>query len=352
VLDLLREVGDEPPEDRFLTELGRARSNLPEEGDGRQVWARHVLPARVDAQRVVAHLALLQLLEGREPDGRLGGFEVQVHRIVRADRGGLDLVGGRVTLVHIRTRRLSTHVYVALSFGVLEVSGATRPAGPPAIDDALLDALVEAVGAGERMSSLLRRVAEHFGSHEFGLESVLPDATSEILASTAEHLTNRFAASFERLLDDHRDTFRALALAGYPLPAELRAPAELVLARRLEAALLVLVGGWNRQAMRAAQQTVAEARTLKLRLATSAVTSAAGAAVLELTRTAAAEGTAAAVEAVQAVMALCRHAGLEPALDRPQEVAYRAVLAAPEGSPLIELGRVLGLAVDRLDAPG
>ncbi len=351
VLDLLREVGDDPPEDRFLTELGRARSNLPEEGDGRQVWARHVLPARVDAQRVVAHLALLQLLEGRDPDGRLGGFEVQVHRNVRADRGGLNLVAGRVTLIHGRTRRLSSHVYVALSFGALEVSGATRPAGPAAIDDALLDGLIEAVGAGERMSSLLRRVAEHFGPHEFGLESVLPDATGEILASTAEHLTNRFAASFERLLDDHRDTFRALALAGYPLPAELRAPAELVLVRRLEAELLELARGWSRPAMRAAQQTVAEARTLKLGLATPAVNRAAGAAVLELTRTAISEGTVVAVEAVQAVMALCRHAGLEPPLDRAQEVAYRAVLAAPEGSPLVELGRVLGLAVDRLGMP-
>jgi hypothetical protein len=41
-MDLYRELGEEPPVERFLTELARARSNDPEHGDGRRIWVEQV----------------------------------------------------------------------------------------------------------------------------------------------------------------------------------------------------------------------------------------------------------------------------------------------------------------------
>ena len=71
-MDLLREAGDEPPEEAFLDVLDTAVSNDPDEGTGRQVWARHVVPARVTPGRVVAHIALLELLDGLAPQAVTG----------------------------------------------------------------------------------------------------------------------------------------------------------------------------------------------------------------------------------------------------------------------------------------
>lgn len=45
-MDRYRELGEAPPVDAFLAELGRARSNDPAAGDGRQVWAEQVDAAR------------------------------------------------------------------------------------------------------------------------------------------------------------------------------------------------------------------------------------------------------------------------------------------------------------------
>jgi hypothetical protein len=44
--DLYRELGEEPPMDAFLAELGRAVSNDPAAGDGRRIWADQVEAAR------------------------------------------------------------------------------------------------------------------------------------------------------------------------------------------------------------------------------------------------------------------------------------------------------------------
>src|SRR3954451_22255123 len=77
-LDLLREAGDDPPEDAFLAQLAEAHSNDGTEGDGATIWRRHVLPARVTPRRVVAHIALLELLDGRAPDPVVAGWTVHV----------------------------------------------------------------------------------------------------------------------------------------------------------------------------------------------------------------------------------------------------------------------------------
>ncbi|HEX2382181.1 MAG TPA: DUF3536 domain-containing protein, partial [Acidimicrobiales bacterium] len=73
-IDLLDEMGEPVDVDRFFDVLGRARSNVEAEGDGRAIWQRHVEPSRVDADRVVAHLALISLLEDRDPPSTLTSF--------------------------------------------------------------------------------------------------------------------------------------------------------------------------------------------------------------------------------------------------------------------------------------
>src|SRR6185295_17178516 len=79
-LDLMADLGEAPPTEAFLDRLDQAESNEPREGGGRQVWARHVVPARVGPERVVAHLALLELLEGAPPGPVVGGYEVTVEQ--------------------------------------------------------------------------------------------------------------------------------------------------------------------------------------------------------------------------------------------------------------------------------
>ena len=95
-------------------------------GDGRQIWNEHVVPARVDGARVVAHLALGQLLEDLAPPSQLGGFDVTVLDNQNTRRGGFGLCSGHVRLTHCRTGRTWERVYAAVRLGGLEVFGVSR----------------------------------------------------------------------------------------------------------------------------------------------------------------------------------------------------------------------------------
>src|SRR5205085_7285807 len=95
---------------------------------------------------------------------------------------------------------------------------------------------------------------------EFGLDSALPDAADQLVASAARQLIERFAATYEQLYADHRPRLNALLTAGYTLPPELRAPAEFALAHRLEEEIASAGEDPTADAFRAAQDVVREAR--------------------------------------------------------------------------------------------
>jgi alpha-amylase/alpha-mannosidase (GH57 family) len=351
-MDLLAELGERPPLDAFLAVLGEARSNDPDEGDGRRVWERHVVPYRVDARRVVAHLALVELLGQPRPEGVLAGFDVDWARHDHQSRGSIALCAGRVRLVHRRTLRASDHVYAAVHLGGLEVFGALRPARGA---EPVLDEVGAAFAEGEPVTAVLRRIGEHFGPEEFDLSWALPEAAGQILDRVAGELTDRFAAAFERLFADHRHTLDALAAAGYPLRPELRAPVELVLRRRLEAELERAAEVDGGEAYRGAEEVARLARSYGVRVDTpeahALLTRAIGATVDRAVSATAGPGAAAAAETALALLRLARALGVHPDLQRAQELVYGALVDG--GDPGLRLlGAALGLAVEDVGRPG
>jgi len=354
VMELLRELEEDPHEEAFLEVLGKAESNVAEEGTGREVWHRHVLPAMADADRVAANIALSELLEDRAPPGRIGAFAVEVLDHARDDRGAVVLCTGRVVLTHERTGRRTAHVYAALHLGALEVLGATRRADPAA-DIAAVAYLRGAFRHGAPITTLLRLLSDGFGPGEFDLSAALPDAAEHIVEGAAGSLAERFVAAYERLFDDHRRTIDVLAAARYPFPPELRAPAELVLARRLDAEILAQQGSVNpsdyRRAVEMARQARAngfivdtpKARAVVTRLLSAATEQAVGAGADAASRTMAAHGASAALALLQVSADL----GLTGPWEHAQEVVHAALASGvPPAVDLRPLAEALGLAAD------
>ena len=348
-IDLLREAGDDPPEEAFLDCLDRAVSNDPDQGTGRDVWARHVAPARVEPDRVVAHIALLEVLDGLAPQPVIAGYEVTVLDHEFADRGPLALASGAVDLVHRRTGRTHAFVYAALHLGALDVVGACRRAGAALIDAERLAALRTAFAKGIRLTQLLRLVTDGFGPHEFDISAALPDAPDRLLRTAARSLTDRFGAELERLYTDHRDVITALTAAGYALPDELRVPAQLALARRLEADLVALAAG-DALALPSAKAVVAEAAEAGVLLDVPAVRAAADEAVNQAVGRAVEARRKADVGVAVALLALLRAAGVAVDVAPAQEAVYDVLVAERVGA-LSRLGTALGLAVGHLGVP-
>jgi len=350
-MDLLEELDEPSARDAFLDRLAEASSNRPSEGDGRAIWERRVAPARADGGRVAAHLALVELLAAR--DGgvtELGGYFVEREIEDAVDRGGVAVCAARVTLAHRRTRRRTTWAYGAVHLGGLEVFGAVRPASlDPAVDEAAVRELAEATRRGERITTLLRLVVDRFGPREFGLESALPGVGDDLLRSTAAGLADRFVAAYDELRTDYHDTLVALAVAGTTLPAELRGPVELALARRLETELADAGGATDPAAYRAVEAVAREAREEGVQLSSPRAGEVLARLLVGAVDEAASAVAPEAVDAAVGMVELALELGVPVDMGVAQQHIYdainRAELTDPERDRLRPLGRALGLAV-------
>jgi alpha-amylase/alpha-mannosidase (GH57 family) len=213
-LDLLEELGEEAPREAVLEVLAGATSNVAPEGTGADVWRRRVEPARVDARRVAAALALAELLGSGPPATRVGGYEITTFERTLSCRGSESVCSGTVTLFHRRTRRVNTLAWGAIELGGLGVTGAVREADPER-DAAVQSALQQALSSGAPATALLRRIVDGFGPTTFGAEAALPSPVAPTTTGRARLtpcLQEVLAEAVERALAGGGDEATELAL--------------------------------------------------------------------------------------------------------------------------------------------
>ncbi len=350
-MDVVAELGETPPMAEFLATLEKAESHR--HGDGRQVWERLVLPARVDATRVAAHLVLGDLFGLSEPGDNLGCFDIEALGGGTARRPGwttneLGLAWRRVRLTQRRTGRTEELVAVALRLGDTDAAGAVRPAVWP--NDAMaLDALRRAMESGIPDADLAERLSRALGidtgrARAFDTSAMLPEAAETLLERVAAQLANHLAAAARPFLAAAHwagltDPGEAAApVAG--LPPALRAPAEAAVAQRLEHHL---------EAGELAEAVALAARARQVGLAVDHAAgpgpaAAVGRTVLEAVRAALAQPG----EAPGAALAALRLAdvlGVHPPLEEAQELVFDA-LSAGNRPDLEPLAAALGISPD------
>jgi alpha-amylase/alpha-mannosidase (GH57 family) len=227
----------------LLDHLGEAVSNKPEAGTGADVWRTQVEVAEVTPRRIVGHLAL-QALALPEQAQEMSSSPIQVagHSIAVLDgrverRGRVALCVGRVSVTDDDTWRVDELVVAALHLGGIDFHGVTAPSKDPTGFTEAAEALW-AVFPTEPMAALIRRVWEFAGhdetSEEFDLTVALPGGRQVIVGTVFGDLTDRFHEQYSRLYHDHRRILEMLTAAGYELPRDLRAAAELTLDAELD----------------------------------------------------------------------------------------------------------------------
>jgi alpha-amylase/alpha-mannosidase (GH57 family) len=349
-MDLLAEIGETPPVAQFLATLEKAESHR--QGDGRRVWERLVVPARVDAHRVAAHLVLGDLFGLPEPGENLGCFDIEELGGGKARRPGsktdeLGLAWRRVRLTQRRTGRTEELVAVALRLGDTDAAGAVRPAAWPQ-DAMALDALrraMESVPDADLAEWLSRALGIDTGrARAFDISAMLPEAAETLLERVAAQLADHLAAAAGPFLAAaHWAALSDPGEADEPvtgLPPALRAPAEAAVAQRLEHHL-------EAGELQEAVALAARARQVGLavdRAAGPSPTVAVGRTVLDAVRAAVTEPGEAAGAALGALR-LAEELGIQPSLEEAQELVFDA-LRAGDRPDLAPLAGALGLSPD------
>jgi len=237
VAELIAEIGGDPVESRFVERLAIAQSNLPDEGDGRKVWAQRVRPARVDPEKVCAHVAVHTLVE---PDAErsVDVFGYHVDFIDRIERrsGRARMVTGTVRVRSRLTEAAMALCFAGLHLGEQHVTGGVRP--PPASTewDRIVDELTGALQTADVFAAQ-RAIDRHFAGERLSLSALLPGSRERVLAGVLHDAITYAEAELASMYDEHAPLIRWLVAHELPVPDVLHTTAEATLRRRVLANL-------------------------------------------------------------------------------------------------------------------
>jgi alpha-amylase/alpha-mannosidase (GH57 family) len=232
-LQLATELGAENLEPRFLEVLERAKSNIPENQNGRVIYEKFVKPAVMTRETVGAHYAISSLFESYPDDAKIFSYNVKQEDRQLWTAGNARLAVGRIKVTFDITRNSDIVTYGALYMGGHNLNCGVRLfQSKEDYDKLVVDA--HAAFQGADFPEAIRILDRNFGEPHYSLKNLFRDeqfkvlnqilgATREDIYNAYKSLTDRYAPLAHFLKDIHLPPLRSLAPATeFVINAELR----------------------------------------------------------------------------------------------------------------------------------
>jgi alpha-amylase/alpha-mannosidase (GH57 family) len=212
-------------EQQFLEILGRAKSNVPEFGDGAEIYHRYVTGIRIGLEQVGAHYAISSIFRSYPEDGELFCFDLH-----RDAQESFTSGRGKVALGRARIRSRITEESEEICFAVLHLgdqnlSAAVRrynAAGPE--NGAAFATFSADVGNAIRRANLpevIRLIDRFFGTLAYSLTSLFADEQHRILRTILDRTLAEMEDSLRKIYEDHASLLRFLTESGMAAPPAL-----------------------------------------------------------------------------------------------------------------------------------
>jgi alpha-amylase/alpha-mannosidase (GH57 family) len=208
----------------LLEALDHARSNIPEQGTGRQIWERCIPPSRVDLAKVAAHYGVSSLFKEYPEIVNAYCYTLQRDEYRTHEAGRSRLAVGRLRVLSDITLESEQFVFAVLYFGEHNLTGGVCADGNEArfeeIDAHLSDAFERA-----DLPEVIRYLDRFFRASSYSLRSLFKDERRWILDRMLE----------PNILHENIPLIRFLQNLNAPVPQAFRSAAEFALNSLLRA---------------------------------------------------------------------------------------------------------------------
>jgi hypothetical protein len=236
-LDLAQQVFGDRLEADFLQRLAKAKSNIPEHGDGARIYETFVKPSRVDLLKVGSHYAVSDIFEAYGEHAELNCYAVDRKLHSCRQSGTAKLVMGKARFTSTITQESATLDFGAVHFGKHHLAAWVRADGNAEGDGARLNELIEAFSQdGKNDEAEIRSRLKQAGDVH-SLQALFRDEQRKVLGVLSNSVLAEVDAVHRQVYERHAEFMRFLASSGMPLPRSFQASARSALNSFLRDAL-------------------------------------------------------------------------------------------------------------------
>jgi alpha-amylase/alpha-mannosidase (GH57 family) len=232
VVQLAQDLFGDDHEAHFLERVERAKSNIPEHGNGRLIYEKFVKPAMVGLLTVGAHYAISSLFEDYQVQDRIFCYTIDREDYRLSEVGKAKLAVGRIRVSSDITWNSAVISFAVLHFGDHNLCGGVREFQGEEAFGAMAWEVMEAFSWAD-FPETIRRIDQHFGVSTYSLRSLFRDEQRKILDQIMELTLEDVWSAYGRLYTYNVPLMRFHKELGVPLPRPLHATAEIVLNRNL-----------------------------------------------------------------------------------------------------------------------
>ena len=215
-------------EEEFMQRLESAQSNLPEHGNGRQIYEKWVKLAAITLRDVAAHYAIASLFQ-RHAD-KVPTYCYSVARLdyhlAQAGRARLGI--GQALVTSRMTEETLCTTFATLHFGDHNLVAGVRPD----CEREEYEGIIKEAGLTFENFDLpqaVRLLDRAFPDRHYSLKSLFRDEQRRIVDSIIERILGEAESSYRHIYDQHAPLMRFLVDLGIPQPKVLEVSAEYVL---------------------------------------------------------------------------------------------------------------------------
>jgi len=225
VVQLAEEILGDSIEERFLEKLSAAKSNLPEYGNGANIYKKYVKPSMVDLEKVGAHYSISSLFA---PYGeRTDIFSYSVKRLDyhTGDAGKLRMALGQARFTSKVTQDSEVLTFWVVHFGDHNVAGGVQKADGMGNFRDMLESISESFARVD-IPEVVRLLDKRFGEKTYSLRSLFRDEQRRIVRTILSSTVAEAEAAYLQLYEHHAALMRFITSLGTPMPREFTAAVE------------------------------------------------------------------------------------------------------------------------------
>ncbi len=230
-IQLAEELTGQSLEESFREHLSEGESNLPEMGNGDQIYQRLVKPKRVTLEKVVNHFAISSLFDGVKGERRVYSYRVKEIDYERMEKDQDFLVLGhvRVTPDVIPEPREFLFGLIPSATEVFH-TWVSEKKEDLSFDTLKQKARVEFEKGGEEAAKVL---ASFLGNRVFAMRDTFREERQALFFRLIQKEFDEHCQVYAHLFDSTKLAVEALSREGLEIPYEIRVAAEVTLSLRL-----------------------------------------------------------------------------------------------------------------------
>jgi alpha-amylase/alpha-mannosidase (GH57 family) len=212
-------------EPRFLEQLGLAKSNIPEHGDGAAIYGKFVKPAMLDLSKLAAHFAISSLFEHYPESARIYSYSVDTKDYRARHAGKMRMAIGKARFTSEITQESEMLMFGVLHFGGHNLEGGVAKFVSDEQYKELAKTMREAFGRAD-FPAAIHLIDQGFGGQVYSLKSLFKDEQRKVVNEILKPILERVEASQRELYENEAPLLRFMRECNIPIPKELKVTAE------------------------------------------------------------------------------------------------------------------------------